>query len=64
MAEREHRVSDSLKTEVRYQPPELLYGTTDPAEIPLVLPRWARARWPELGDWIDEGLRRRREAGL
>lgn len=40
--------------------PELLYLTTDPLEIPLVMPLWAR-QIPELALMIDEGLRRRAE---
>lgn len=40
--------------------PELLYLTTDPMEIPLVMPTWARSV-PELAEKIDEGLKRRAE---
>lgn len=42
---------------------ELLYGTTDPYEHPLVLPSWAR-RVPLLADAIDKGHAKRRGAGL
>lgn len=43
--------------------PELLYGTTDPYEHPILLPAWAR-RMPILADAIDEGHAKRRAAGL
>lgn len=39
---------------------ELLYRTTDPAEVPILLPAWARDV-PELAALIDEGHRRRAE---
>lgn len=38
--------------------PELLYLTTDPAEVPLVMPTWVR-QLPVLAELIDEGHRRR-----
>lgn len=38
----------------------LLYFTTDPAEVPIVMPMWARSV-PELAAKIDEGLKRRAE---
>ena len=42
---------------------ELLYGTTDPHETPLVMP--ARPRQvPELAKQIDDGYALRRAAGL
>lgn len=39
-----------------FKPCELLYFTSDPTEIPLVLPPWARRRFPELAEMIDAGL--------
>lgn len=42
---------------------ELLYGTTDPFEHPLVLPAWAR-RVPVLASAIDAGYAKRHAAGL
>lgn len=44
-------------------PPELLYSTTDPYEIPLVMPAWARSV-PALAERIDDGYALRRGAGL
>lgn len=46
------------------RPSELLYGTTDPRETPLVIPGWARDIAPEIGKAIDDGHALRREAGL
>lgn len=46
------------------RPSELLYGTTNPREIPLVIPGWARDIAPEIGKAIDDGHALRREAGL
>lgn len=44
-----------------FRKPELLYQTTDPMEIPLVMPTWAR-QVPELAALIDEGHKRRAES--
>jgi hypothetical protein len=41
-----------------FRTPELLYQTTDPCEIPLVMPTWARTV-PVLAALIDEGYRMR-----
>jgi len=45
------------------QLPELLYQTTDPYEVPLVMPMWARTV-PILAEKIDAGYEQRRAAGL
>lgn len=45
------------------QESELLYSTTDPHEIPLVMPGWARDV-PALAKQIDDGYALRRSAGL
>lgn len=42
---------------------ELLYGTTDPRETPLIMPAWAR-QVPELAKQIDSGYAMRRAAAL
>jgi hypothetical protein len=49
--------------EAEYAKPELIYGTTDPYEHPLVLPAWAR-NVPLLADLLDDGYSLRRAAGL
>jgi hypothetical protein len=44
--------------------PELLWRSANPAEIPLVIPAWARGRYPELAEALDAGYEMRRAAGL
>lgn len=44
--------------------PELLWRGTDPHEFPLVIPAWARGKWPELAEALDAGYELRRAAGV
>lgn len=44
------------------RPSELLYGTTDPYEEPLIMPAWVRSI-PMIAKRIDDGYELRRSAG-